>query len=109
VAAADGILHPKEDAYLAEVSRRFDFTPAQYFHIRSRFVAGGEESPYSVLGIEPTASDEEVRRRYRELVAKDHPDKLMGRGVPEEMIVIATRKLAAVNSAYDRICKERGL
>ncbi|HRD77379.1 MAG TPA: TerB family tellurite resistance protein [Hyphomicrobiaceae bacterium] len=108
VAAADGILHPSEDAYLAEVARRFAFTPSQYHHIRSRFVAAGIDSPYAVLGIEPTASDDEIKRRYRELVAKDHPDKLIGRGVPEELVLIATRKLAAINAAYDRIVKERG-
>ena len=43
------------------------------------------------------------------LVADNHPDKLMGRGVPPEFVEIATRKLAAINAAYDSIAKERGL
>ncbi|HEY1244850.1 MAG TPA: molecular chaperone DjiA, partial [Hyphomicrobiaceae bacterium] len=55
------------------------------------------------------ATDEEVRRQYRKLVGDNHPDKLAGRGVPPEFVDIATRKLAAINAAYDTIAKERGL
>ena len=39
----------------------------------------------------------------------NHPDKLMGRGVPAAFVEIATRKLAAINAAYDVIARERGL
>ncbi|KAB2916051.1 MAG: DnaJ domain-containing protein [Hyphomicrobiaceae bacterium] len=108
VAAADGVLHPKEDAYLHDVAGRFGFSDVEFRQFRARFVVD-PSSPYEILRISPDATDEEVKAQYRKLVANNHPDKLMGSGVPPEFIDIATRKLAAINAAYDAISKERGL
>jgi DnaJ like chaperone protein len=108
VAAVDGALHPEEDAFLAEVARRFGFSPSEFRFFRARFVAD-HGNPYDALRLTPQATNEEIRRQYRKLVADNHPDKLMGRGVPAEFVEIATRKLAAINAAYDIIAKERGL
>ncbi len=108
VATADGVLHPREDALLADVARRFGFSPSEYRFFRARFVKDNC-NPYDVLRLGPLASNEEIKRQYRKLVADNHPDKLMGRGVPAEFVDIATRKLAAINAAYDTIAKERGL
>jgi DnaJ like chaperone protein len=108
VAAVDSALHPDEDAFLADVARRFGFSPSEYRFFRARFV-GDHGNPYDALRLSPQASDAEIRQQYRKLVADNHPDKLMGRGVPPEFIEIATRKLAAINAAYDTIAKERGL
>jgi DnaJ like chaperone protein len=108
VAAVDGALHPDEDAFLAEVARRFGFSPSEFGFFRARFVAD-HGNPYDALRLTPQATDAEVRRQYRKLVADNHPDKLIGRGVPAEFVEIATRKLAAINAAYDVIAKERGL
>jgi DnaJ like chaperone protein len=66
-------------------------------------------SPYDVLRLAPDATNEEIKAQYRKLVADNHPDRLMGRGVPAEFVAIATRKLAAINAAYDTIARERGL
>jgi DnaJ like chaperone protein len=108
VATVDGGLHPEEDAFLADVARRFGFSPSEYRFFRARFVAD-HGNPYDALRLSPDATNEEIRRQYRKLVADNHPDKLMGRGVPPEFVEIATRKLAAINAAYDTIAKERGL
>ncbi len=108
VAAVDGALHPEEDALLAEVARRFGFSPSEFRFFRARFVVD-HGNPYDALRLTPSASNEEIRRQYRKLVTDNHPDKLMGRGVPAEFVEIATRKLAAINAAYDTIAKERGL
>lgn len=108
VAAVDGALHPDEDAFLAEVARRFGFSPSEFQFFRARFVVD-HGNPYDALRLTPQATDEEIKRQYRKLVADNHPDKLMGRGVPAEFVEIATRKLAAINAAYDTIAKERGL
>ena len=108
VATVDGALHPEEDAFLADVAGRFGFSPSEYRFFRARFVAD-HGNPYDALRLSPQASNDEVRRQYRKLVADNHPDKLMGRGVPPEFVEIATRKLAAINAAYDTIAKERGL
>jgi DnaJ like chaperone protein len=108
LAAVDGALHPDEDAFLAEVARRFGFSPSEFQFFRARFVVD-HGNPYDALRLTPQATDEEIKRQYRKLVADNHPDKLMGRGVPAEFVEIATRKLAAINAAYDVIAKERGL
>lgn len=108
VATADGVLHPKEDEFLADVASRFGFSPSEFRFFRARFVKDNC-NPYDVLRMLPGATDAEVKTQYRKLVSDNHPDKLMGRGVPAEFVEIATRKLAAINAAYDVIAKERGL
>ncbi len=108
IAAADGLLHDSEERYLEVVAHHLGITDAEFKWVRSLFV-NDADSPYHVLGVEPSASDAEVKRRYRELVLEHHPDKLMGRGVPQEFVAIAERALARLNAAYDVIAKERGL
>ena len=49
-----------------------------------------------------------MRARHRALVAEHHPDRALARGLPAEAVAIATRRLAAINAAYDRITQERG-
>jgi DnaJ like chaperone protein len=108
VAAADGALHPKEDIFLKAVAQRFGFAENEYRYFRARFVRD-RDNPYDVLKLPPSASNGEIRAQYRKLVIDNHPDKLIGRGVPPEFVDLATRKLAAINAAYDSIAKERGL
>jgi DnaJ like chaperone protein len=108
IATADGVFHGAEEQYLQDVARRLGFTDAEYRAIRAMFVMDPDD-PYRVLGISPDVSDHELKARYRRLVRENHPDTLMGHGVPEEFIDIANRKLAALNAAYDRIAKERAL
>lgn len=108
IAAADGILHPAEEDYLKAVASIFKIDDRTFRVIRAYFVTdvGG---PYEVLGVTADISDEELKARHRQLVVKNHPDKLMARGVPPEFIEVANRKLAAINEAYDAIIKERGI
>lgn len=108
VATADGGMHPTEDVFLRDVAERFGFSESEYRFFRARFVLDNN-NPYDVLKLSPDASPGEIRAQYRKLVFDNHPDKLMGRGVPAEFVDIATRKLAAINAAYDVIAKERGL
>ena len=109
IAKADDVLHPSEEDYLASVARHFGFSDTEFAYIRARHVEAEERSPYDVLEVDPSISDEELKKRYRELVRENHPDRLMARGVPEEFIEIANKKIAAINQAYDEIAKERGL
>jgi DnaJ like chaperone protein len=53
------------------------------------------------------AGEEEIKRTYRLLVRENHPDSLIARGVPEEFVKIANDKLAAINTAYEKIGQER--
>ena len=62
---------------------------------------------YRVLGVEPSATDAEVKKAYRKLMSRYHPDKLVSQGLPEEMQSIAKEKAQAISAAYDRIEKSR--
>lgn len=62
--------------------------------------------PYAVLGISRNASDAQVKRAYRKLISQNHPDKLVARGLPKEMMELAKQRASEINRAYDRI-KER--
>ena len=108
IAAADGVLHEKEERFLDIVAGHLDVASSEVRHIRSMFVQDGD-SPYEVLGLQPTSSDADLKSRHRQLVVEHHPDRMHGRGVPTELIVIAERKLAAINAAFDAIAKDRGL
>lgn len=109
IAKADDLLHPSEEQYLASVAKHFGFTDTEFAYIRARHVEADKRSPYDVLEVTPSISNEALKARYRKLVAENHPDKLIARGVPEEFIAVATRKLAAINEAYEEIARERGL
>jgi DnaJ like chaperone protein len=108
IAAADGVLHEHEDRYLHAVSSLMDIPETEFAWVRSLFVADAMD-PYTVLGLEPSAADADIKTRYRALVLEHHPDRLMGRGVPQDFVVIAERKLASITAAYAAIARERGL
>ena len=109
IAKADGVLHPGELALLERVAEIFGFAPNEFRRIRASHFAPDAADPYVVLGVAYDASDDEIHRTYRRLVRENHPDSLIGRGVPQEFVRLATDKLAAINVAYDRIEVERGL
>ena len=108
VAAADGILHPREDEFLKSVATHFGFSDSEFRFFRARFV-NDHDNPYDALRLSPDAADAEVKSQYRKLVRDNHPDRLMANGVPAEFIELANRKLAAINAAYETIARERGL
>jgi DnaJ like chaperone protein len=103
IAKADGLLHERESHYLRRIAEIFEIGEDHYRSILARHVDIGESDPYVVLGIERGRPFEEVRRRYRKLVSDNHPDRLIGRGLPAEFIAIATTRLAAINTAYEMI------
>ncbi len=109
IAAADGVLHPGEDEYLREVARRFGIPEAEFSHIRAQFLPEERRNPYDVLGASPDMDDASLKRLYRRLVAENHPDKAIARGLPEEFIAIANERLAAINEAWEEIRRERGI
>lgn len=103
IAVADGVYHPKEDDFLHEVAGIFGFDERRFRGIRAQFVAEAERDPYDVLGVDPTASTDEVRAAWRKLVRETHPDQMMARGVPEEAIKLAERRMVAINRAWEEI------
>ena len=67
------------------------------------------EDAYKTLGIDESLSDKEVKRAYRRLLAQHHPDKLVAKGLPEEMQKLANEKTQEIIQAYEAIKKHRGM
>jgi DnaJ like chaperone protein len=109
IAKADGVLHPEEARFLERVAEIFGFAPNEFRRIRASHFAPELTDPYVILGLAYSVDDNELRQTYRRLVRENHPDSLMARGVPPEFIKLATDKLAAINTAYEKIQQERGL
>lgn len=107
IAKADGLLHEREQSFLHRVADIFGISENHYQSILARHVDLGMADPYVVLGIERGRPYADVRARYLKLVTENHPDRLIGRGMPEEFVAIATRRIAAINAAWDSI--ESGL
>jgi DnaJ like chaperone protein len=106
IASADGMVHEAELDYLKNVSDIFGFDEARFEQLASQHVfLDASIDPYTVLGLVPGADRDEVRRVYRQLVAEHHPDRLIAKGVPEELIDVATARMQAINQAYNKIIK----
>lgn len=110
IATADGLVHGDELAYLEAISEIFGFDTVRFEQIASQhmLLPSGNRNPYAVLGLAPDATDEEVRRTYRRLVAEHHPDRMIAKGVPEELMGLASAKTAAINTAYREVTRARG-
>ncbi|HJS45866.1 MAG TPA: TerB family tellurite resistance protein [Rhizomicrobium sp.] len=109
IAKADGVLHPCEAKFLERVADIFGFAPNEFRRIRASHFAPELTDPYVILGLSYVADDDELKQTYRRLVRENHPDSLMARGVPPEFVKLANDKLAAINTAYEKIRAERGL
>ena len=106
IASADGMIHENELDYLKHVSDIFGFDDARFEQIAAQHVVLDKGAdPYMVLGLAPGADRDEVKRVYRSLVAEHHPDRLIAKGVPEELIDVATARMQAINQAYNQIIK----
>ncbi|MDP1731043.1 MAG: DnaJ family molecular chaperone [Devosia sp.] len=106
IASADGIVHEAELDYLKSVSDIFGFDDARFEQLAAQHVLLDDGAdPYTILGLARSAGKNEVKRVYRLLVAEHHPDRLIAKGVPEELISIATARMAAINRAYAKIMK----
>lgn len=106
IATADGLVHEAELDYVRSVSDIFGFDEARFEQLASQHVqleAGVD--PYAVLGLSHDADAAEIKRVYRVLVAEHHPDRLIAKGVPEDLIDVATDRMKAINLAYQALTK----
>lgn len=108
IAKSDGHVHPNELNFIRAVAKIFGFPQKDIDAFVHRHVGADPDCPYSVLGAEPDISDTELRKKYRQLVRENHPDRLIAEGVPSDLIAVATRRAAEINAAYDKIIASRG-
>ena len=115
-AMADGHIHATEKRILFIIGEQLGFDRAsieQLFRFSGTGPSPGGKrqapvsSAYQVLGIGKTASDAEVKKAYRRLMSQHHPDKLIAKGLPEEMIKLATEKTQKIKAAYEQIKESR--
>jgi DnaJ like chaperone protein len=107
IASADGMVHEAELDYLRQVSGIFGFDQARFEQIAAQHVVLDQSAdPYLVLGLASNAPLDEVRRVYRLLAAEHHPDRLIAKGVPEELLDVATARMQAINQAYQMITRK---
>lgn len=106
IAAADGVYHPSEAGFLSEVARIFGIGEVEFRAIRARHLPG-EHDPWAILELPPGSPPELVRKRYRALARRLHPDRMIARGVPEEARRMAEQRLATVIAAYHEVMGER--
>jgi DnaJ like chaperone protein len=116
-AMADGRIHAAERRIIHVIGAQLGFSRAEIEHLFSMEQGARPGAPrtrpvsqaYDVLGIDRTASDAEVKKAYRRLMNQHHPDKLIAKGLPEEMIRIATEKTQQIKQAYEQIKTDRGM
>lgn len=110
VAVSDGALSNAEENLIGSAARIFGFDDATYRLFKSRYATEPRyNKSYSVLGCQPSDSDDQIKKRYRQLVQDYHPDKIASKGLPEEFTKFANEKFREIQSAYESIKAERGL
>ncbi len=103
IAMADGIYHPNENAFLEEVADIFDLPEGAFETLRARFVPNSSPLPHTVLGIAQNATREEAQAAWRKLVRANHPDALIARGLPEEAVKMAEKRMIDINRAWETL------
>ena len=113
---ADGVFDDKEYDALKYIAQKLRFPIHELERLIQQFsVASGKSSKltiddaYVILGADKNLTDKELKRAYRRLLAQHHPDKLVAKGLPDEMIKLANDKTQEIISAYELIKKHRGM
>ena len=104
---ADGEYHPNEDEFLRRVAEIWGFDTRRFGRIRAQFVTDADRDPYDVLGVEPDMPMDQIKSAWRDLVRNTHPDRMMARGVPEEAVKLAEKRMIAINRAWEDIQESR--
>jgi DnaJ like chaperone protein len=106
IAAADGQVHESEHKLIAHIAQQMGISEKDYQSIEAMFVAN-TDAAYKILEAEPTATDDELKKAYRKMAIKYHPDKVHYLG--EDVQNAANGKFQKVNEAWEIIKKQRGI
>lgn len=107
IALADGVVTDDEHNFLKTTADIFGFSEREFQRIRIAHMGRAADDPYLILGVDDDISDADLKKAYRRMASANHPDKLMARGLPKELIGLANHKMAMVNKAYAEIKKQR--
>jgi DnaJ like chaperone protein len=106
ISLADTVIHPSEIQIIEKISGYLGVGSNDFLSIKNMFIPETDSS-YKILEIERTATDEEVKKAYRKMAVKYHPDKVSHLG--DDIRKSADEKFAMVNEAYNKIKKERNM
>ncbi|MGE5393127.1 MAG: TerB family tellurite resistance protein [Candidatus Saccharibacteria bacterium] len=106
IASADGHVHASEHQLIERMAQYLGISEKDYRSLEAMFVAD-TNSAYKILEVEPTASEEDLKKAYRKMAVKYHPDKVHYLG--EDIQKAAHEKFQKVNEAWEIIKKERGI
>ena len=105
IAEADGNVSNAELKMIEHISQIFGLTEVQFDSIKESRKSSDKLNPYVVLESHPDDTIEIIRKRYLKLSKEHHPDLLMSKGVPQEVIDESKAKMRAINSAWDQVQK----
>lgn len=105
IAQADGVISAEELKILKEIGEYMSLTTADFDSIKAMFIPDNDKY-YTILEVLPSATNEEIKKAYRQMAIKHHPDKVSHLG--DDVRVAAEQKFKMVNEAYEKIKKERG-
>jgi DnaJ like chaperone protein len=106
ISLADTTIHPKEIELLEKISGAMGIASSDFISIKNMFIPETDSS-YKILEIDPASSNDEVKKAYRRMAMKYHPDKVSHLG--DEFRKSADDKFKSVNEAYEKIKKERNM
>ena len=105
IAEADGKVSNSEHKMIEQIAQIFGLTEIQFNSIKESRKSSDKLNPYIVLESKPDDAIEVIRKRYLKLSKEHHPDLLMSKGVPQEVIEESKTKMRAINSAWDQVQK----
>lgn len=101
IAKSDGNIDATELNYLKNVSNIFNFDEIIFEKLLA--LHNPENNSFEILGVQISDTFEDIQKKWKEMVKNNHPDKLVGQGMPIEFIESANQKLVIINSAYEEI------
>lgn len=105
IAEADGNISDAELNMIEDISRIFGLNQTQFNSLKESRKSSDKLNPYVVLESTPEDNIADIRKKYIKLSKEHHPDLLLSKGVPEEVIDESKKKMRAINSAWDQIQK----
>jgi DnaJ like chaperone protein len=122
VAQEDSGISTEEETLIIDAVHIFRLDDSLYSRLKAKYTGNyrtyssstysqktSSETEYTILGCNPSDSDDKLKKAYRKLVSEYHPDKISSQGLPEEFQKVAKAKFIDIQNSWDKIKKERGI